>query len=524
MIGIHNFLVDYNRSTTIDNIERSPLEQVNSFTRRIKFYNPAVNEPLHKFWYYINNAKLIKKTQGKISVVLSSTDTKLVESVKSLDDKINNVIKMLNGKASPDPSIVENPGFPTTMELYIDNSTTCFDQDNNPINFMRIKNGSKILLYIELDSVTISMSKALKLWRVLQMKEIQSIDMSVNLFSTPINVPMGPPMPPAIPQMAPLMGVPVPPMMQPYGYPGYYPPNDYGRGAQMNGYGPPPPPPLMPPNSSMSSIPPPPTNSANNSNQKQGPGGSVFQAPTTDQLMNMIGKLKKATKRDDSEPNKETVKKVSPPTPTNIPSAPPAPPMDDSMDKPTAPPVTVLKESTAPTADHSRSQENTQHIKHHVEPSQNANSKKIDKADVDSEESSSDRPPSEKQDDLESETENSTDSSSKADFMKDLEEFIEKQKIILASYKRKREKDYTYASKLIDQIDEMFKVRSQSSNNNSVLEDEGINVDDIDDGIVAKGVSSVESRTQIKQKSPISGRSISSTVSPSSQTNDSSSK
>ena len=88
---INNLVVDYNKSTKINNIEYSAIESINTFTKRIKFYNPEVSEPLHKFWYMVGNAKIIKKNQNILSIALSSTDTKLIESIKNLDEKVNNI-------------------------------------------------------------------------------------------------------------------------------------------------------------------------------------------------------------------------------------------------------------------------------------------------------------------------------------------------------------------------------------------------------------------------------------------------
>ena len=90
---LNNYLVNYNMDTQINNIEYGNIEYVNSFTQKIKFYNPNVNEPLHKFWYFIPNAKMTNKTNNSITIALCSNDKNLIESIKNLDTKTNRYYK-----------------------------------------------------------------------------------------------------------------------------------------------------------------------------------------------------------------------------------------------------------------------------------------------------------------------------------------------------------------------------------------------------------------------------------------------
>lgn len=251
MSSINNFLVDHDNSPQIELVEYSK-EDVNSFIKRIRFYNPTVNEPLHKFWYFINNAKVTKKTNGKISIVFASKEVNLIESIKSLDLKTDKILKTFGGKTPCEPSVVEHSNYPPSMDLYCDNESVCYDQNNTVINYMKIKNGSKIMLYIKLDNAMINETKTTKIWKVIQMKEIKTIDLSANLFSVSSNS------------------------------------NTFSS-------------------SSSYSAPPPPPNifSQPQNNQPQvqstNTGGSVFRPPTTDQLVNALGKLKKASMQNTTD-------------------------------------------------------------------------------------------------------------------------------------------------------------------------------------------------------------------------------
>lgn len=328
MASINNFIVDYTKSPQIESVENSNPESVNSFVRKIKFYNPKINEPLHKFWYFIPNAKLTKKAKGVVSIVLSSSDTNLVASIKSLDDKVDQILQSINPKYLPEPSIKEYQNYPPVLELCVDNDSMCYDQENNVINYMKITNGAKVLLYIELESVMIGSTKSIRNWRIMQMKETKSIDLSMNLFTQPQSSPFSqlPYQPPFNSQQLPMHPMNQQIHYNPYSpYPGYYPPPvDYGQGQEHMPLpsGRIPQPPSRP--SRGGRIPAPPSSLSSSyrhnnqltdqsdqsekTEQKQSGAnsGSMYQPPTEDQLLSMIGKLKKATKRDNKDSNTKT--------------------------------------------------------------------------------------------------------------------------------------------------------------------------------------------------------------------------
>lgn len=317
---IHNFVVDYNKSTKINNIEYSNTESVNTFTKKIKFFNPEISEPLHKFWYFVPNAKLIKKSSGILTLALSSTDTNLIESLKNLDDKTDVVLKKIHQSIKSTPSIKLSQNFPPVIEACVDGESKCYDQDNKPIVFMNIKNNSKIQLYMEFDCITFGSNRCERKWRVIQMKENKPIDLNANMFDAmPPGIPSGHPMgfpqgsagPPMMPGMhsssqgIPQMFYPPAPHLQmPYGMQPY---NPYYSAHGSSGI--PPPPSMGPPPSSLLGPPPigfPPT--SGQKEDKPGPaGGSLFQPPTQDQLLSMIGKLKKPTKVTDTKKSENHV-------------------------------------------------------------------------------------------------------------------------------------------------------------------------------------------------------------------------
>lgn len=194
---INELIVDYNKNDTITNIENSGSERVNTFTTRINFYNPLVDIPLHKFWFFIPNAKLIKKKQNMIQIVLSRNEKNLINSINSLDNLVNNITQQYNTDIKYiNPSIIQSNNYPPILELMIDNYSRCYNNNDEVINYLLLNNGEKIQLYIEFESVIINSTQCTKKWKVLQMKKEKNIDMTVNLF----NIPQPPPIQSYIPQ------------------------------------------------------------------------------------------------------------------------------------------------------------------------------------------------------------------------------------------------------------------------------------------------------------------------------------
>lgn len=196
---IHNLIVDYSKDSIINNIEHSKIESINTFRKRIKFYNPNVNEPLHKFWYHIPNAKLHDKDYNLISIVIPRTETKFLESIKSLDTVSSDIIKKTHKQCIVDPSIIISDNFPPLMSLIIDANSKCYDQDNNLIKHTNIKNESKLQIYVEFDMINFDNNVGHRKWRVIQLKETKNFDISVNLFESSLFLQPPPPPPPPPP-------------------------------------------------------------------------------------------------------------------------------------------------------------------------------------------------------------------------------------------------------------------------------------------------------------------------------------
>ena len=271
---LNDYLVDYEKCTVINNIEYSSIENVNPFLKKIKFYNPDVTEPLHKFWFYIKNAKLIKKSSMTLHIALSNKETKLIECMNSLDEKISEILHKKNEKYNIRPSLTLSPNYPPVITLGVESTSKCYDTDNNLIDYLGIRNGATVHTFIEFESVTIGSGECTKKWKVLQIKENKTLDMSLNFFEIQPR-----------PQIEPRMFLP--------------PVSHAGMPMQLGGTIPLPPPPPMQLVPTMHLDPPSKPTAANLPvSASKNSTSSGFCPPSLNDLLGSISKLKKAKTND----------------------------------------------------------------------------------------------------------------------------------------------------------------------------------------------------------------------------------
>jgi hypothetical protein len=315
---VHNLIVDYDNNQDIKNIEISNIDNVNPFTKKIYFYNPLVNEPLHKFWFCIKNAKILSTSKNRLDIVIASSEEKLVASLKSLDSIVIDSLKRFNIEDKISPSIITSDIYPPRMDLILDSNSIVYNHSSEVCSSLKLlKKNLKFTAFIEFDSINITKSKISKTWRVVQLKEEAPIDLTISLFAKPFPSIHQQPIFSAYPQHC----------QQPY-----YTPNPYGNSfapphmmqsshlplmspLPLSLSLPPPPPPPPPPPSMASTLSMPyincaplPSKQLEQSNSKNEPStGSGFMPPTENQLKDILGKLKKRNTRVKS--TKETESK-----------------------------------------------------------------------------------------------------------------------------------------------------------------------------------------------------------------------
>lgn len=189
MTTIRDLFVNYENDQTIERIECSSIRSVNSSTKEINVYNPNVRQPLQKYLYILDNVKLDKKLSGgkQAKVVLSSQDKKLIESIKNLNQKIDEYINYLNENGHNITDISDlltiSEYYPPVLTITLDQSAV-LDTDGTHVKIMSIANGSMIKMIVELERLIIRRDTVEKIWRAIQIKKVQNLttDSSIDLF------------------------------------------------------------------------------------------------------------------------------------------------------------------------------------------------------------------------------------------------------------------------------------------------------------------------------------------------------
>lgn len=203
-----DYIVD--PSQKIEKIIAGEQTNINYFTKKLTFYNPAAKEPFRKFWYLIPSA-VVTKNQDAYVAALSVQNKEIIASIDSLDDKLNELYKLPQTRSVK----IENAFFPC-LPLQVTQDTIFFDKNGNVKQDILIN--TCIMLIVEYTSILASSSNIVRKWTLIQAKELPSLDTSVDLFDKFNNInkmPLLPPPPPAALLPPPPMQLPLPPLSAP---------------------------------------------------------------------------------------------------------------------------------------------------------------------------------------------------------------------------------------------------------------------------------------------------------------------
>ncbi|ARF09205.1 hypothetical protein Catovirus_2_154 [Catovirus CTV1] len=153
---------------------------------KIGLYNADINHPLHKFWFFIPKAKIIDRTPTHITVALTTSDydKKFLEYLNKLQNKVLACFKNSIFDSIKNIKISFNTGknLPTTVKLDIRNDIPIFDENEEELDSSHLKVNSLISIILELDNIVASTSEAWIVWKVLQIKKFNCIDLKKSLF------------------------------------------------------------------------------------------------------------------------------------------------------------------------------------------------------------------------------------------------------------------------------------------------------------------------------------------------------
>jgi len=178
---VDSLVYKHNESTEIKNIYFNEVFTNNIFLKKLNIYNPDADEPLQKFWFYINKASIIKKNNNFLILGIFNKDKNLINSINNLDQAIYKNTQIYYKVNNYYNSIKTNNNFLPSIKCIYSNEII-IDDFNNNLNYNEIKELDNISVYIELSHIVIN-SNCTPIWKILQIKKNKVIDLNKSFFN-----------------------------------------------------------------------------------------------------------------------------------------------------------------------------------------------------------------------------------------------------------------------------------------------------------------------------------------------------
>ena len=157
---MHNRLTNYDKPDI--NISCSESNYISQTFHTINFYNMDVKYPLQKYIFMVKNAKMIKKCNNSIDIILANfnSDINFIKYIDALDIKIHDLVCNRNNyKYKINKSYISRPYYPNVFNMDISNCVA-FDDTNKKIdirkfNIDNINDDMTCSIIIELSSVLV---------------------------------------------------------------------------------------------------------------------------------------------------------------------------------------------------------------------------------------------------------------------------------------------------------------------------------------------------------------------------------
>jgi hypothetical protein len=168
----------------IDDI-RYEIDKINVFSKKIKPYNAKSNIALHKFWIHIEKCKIIEEHETndiKSIVIALPINSNCISIIKNIEKVIND--KLIEDKITKfsliSKLIDSDIGIPK-FEIIFDENTIIFNENDKELK-NSLDLDDEISVVCELDFLLLSNNNLKTNWKTIQIKKIQSINLSSSLF------------------------------------------------------------------------------------------------------------------------------------------------------------------------------------------------------------------------------------------------------------------------------------------------------------------------------------------------------
>ena len=190
------------------NITFDSIESTGVTFNKINIYNPDKILPLQKFWFFLENIRVIDINNNYIDFALSPVNinnNNFITFVNKLEDKINSWMLDIFDKHSFTKSIINSTNFFPKLKIKLTPSCSIYDNDNNHIN--SVNKNDIVNIYIELSNIWIN-NETNKIWCSYQILEMQKNNISFKIESffkkdikQPSIIPSPPPILPNLPNL-----------------------------------------------------------------------------------------------------------------------------------------------------------------------------------------------------------------------------------------------------------------------------------------------------------------------------------
>jgi hypothetical protein len=156
----------------------------NVFFTRITPYNTQSTIPLHKYWIHIDKCKLINISKTQMTIGINNTE-KCIEIIKELELKLHNIINEDFGyNVQLYSKLIDNDNSIPIMNISYDINTKFFDANDMETQCIDSNNiGNEFTVIIELDVLNLFTDKTVMIWKVVQVKKTEMLNMTKSLFS-----------------------------------------------------------------------------------------------------------------------------------------------------------------------------------------------------------------------------------------------------------------------------------------------------------------------------------------------------
>jgi hypothetical protein len=151
-----------NRITYIDKFDSGIVDHDIIVPNKYYFnvYNNSLDEPFHKFWFFIENAKLtnIYNENSIFRFALNNKSEKnkiLIDYLKKLFSHIKSLFEKMYPEIEVEIPWKENVNYPYLINFFANNSTICLDSEKNTKNIVEINKEQICSILFELTYIQI---------------------------------------------------------------------------------------------------------------------------------------------------------------------------------------------------------------------------------------------------------------------------------------------------------------------------------------------------------------------------------